>query len=41
MVYDGDACETSPFLQQTMQQLDSEVFAHAAQIQPELIQALI
>ena len=41
MVYDGDACEPSTFLQQTVQQLEPEVSAHAAQIQPELIRALI
>lgn len=41
MVYDGDACEPSTFLQQIMQQLEPEVSAHAAQIQPELIRALI
>ena len=41
MVYDGDVCEPSTFLQQTIQQLEPEILAHPAQINPELIRSLL
>ncbi len=41
MEYDGNEVEATTFLQQTMQQLETEVVAHPEQIHPELIRAFI
>jgi hypothetical protein len=41
MVYEGDACKPSTFLQQTIQQLEPEILAHPAQIHPELVRSLL
>lgn len=39
--YDGDEIEATTLLQQTLQQLETEVVSHPEQIRPELIRALI